>query len=146
LFLEPVPEPGKTSGDKNITLSDPLHMVAQAAEPHSCWLTSDPSNEVVNTAWDISQSLDFLALLKAENGQFTTDRRHNQPYWRKGKQYYDWGACGVSDYYHSETVNDERFFTDTKWQLEQCWRLYAGGTTFYGAKRIPQMRKDFTCN
>lgn len=46
--------------------------------------------------------------------------------------YNDWGFCGVSDFYHWDIVEDERFLSDPYWQLEQCYELYTGGTTFYG--------------
>lgn len=108
-----------------------------------CHLTSDPDNEVVNTAWEISHDLSFLALLKAENGEFTIDRVSDLV---GVNGYRDVGYCQINIGYHPEIYYDPRFKTDMRWQLEQCWKLYKGGTKFWGAKNIPRMKKDFTCN
>lgn len=116
--------------------------------------------EYIDYAWEISHEPNFIYLLKAENGLITPDRKHALSYklcdnsqgitvppsncYAKKKGYYwkthwDWGFCGASDGYQKNTVEDARFFTNWKWQLDQCYRLYKGGTTFYGIKRF---RKD----
>lgn len=77
-----------------------------------------------------------MLLLHAESGAWDFKKRHDIAYVRKGKRYYDFGLCGVSNYYHPEIVNDPRFFTDWKWQMQECHKLYKGGTTFYGAKHL----------
>ena len=82
----------------------------------------------------------FTYLLNAENGEWTHKRKHPKV---KGTTGTDWGFCGINDYYHSTIIKDKRFFIDWKWQMEQCYRLYKGGTTFYGKKNIPKQKQFF---
>jgi len=82
---------------------------------------------------------EFVYLLHAENGEWTFKRKHPVAYFRNGRRYYDFGFCGVSNYYHSKLIQDPRFFTDWRWQMEQCFALWKGGTTFYGKEHL---RKD----
>lgn len=42
-----------------------------------------------------------------------------------------WGYCQIHRQWHSAIVDDPRFFTDKRWQMEQCYRLWSGGTKFY---------------
>lgn len=128
---------------------------------------SDIQNERVSYAWKISKDLDFLALLEAENGLWTEDRKHSVKYslchkkngemidQRKSglcntdpKNYYwkwhwDYGFCGTSSGYKAKIYNDPRFFTDWKWQIEQCYIMYKQGVTFYGRKNIWKTRSHF---
>lgn len=46
--------------------------------------------------------------------------------------YYDYGLCQINKGYHSKIVNDPRFFTDYKRQLDKCREKFKGGTRFYG--------------
>lgn len=46
--------------------------------------------------------------------------------------YYDYGLCQINKWYHPEIVNNTKFFTDYKYQIDQCWKLYKWGTRFYG--------------
>ena len=104
---------------------------------------ADDQNQFVKIAAEISNNdLNFLALLDAENGLWTMDRQSNA---RGTNGAYDYGFCQVNKGWHAEVVNDERFFTDPKWQLEQCYRLYKGGTRFYGASKIWKTKQNFTC-
>jgi len=80
----------------------------------------------------LSHDINFLALLKAENGELTHDRMHPTAYMCKGRTSHDWGLCGISDCYFPEIVNNPKFLDDLDWQLEQCKKLYDNGTTFYG--------------
>lgn len=85
--------------------------------------------EYIDYAWDISKSSDFIYMLKAENGLITPDRRSIA----KGKNgHYDYGFCQINKGYHRDVVNDPKFFTDWKWQMDRCWEKFKGGTTFYG--------------
>jgi len=103
----------------------------------------EDQNQYVRMASEISNNdLDFLALLDAENGFWTIDRKSR----KVGKNgYYDYGFCQINKGYHSEIVNDKRFFTDAHWQLEQCYNLYKGGTTFYAKKNINITKPNFSC-
>lgn len=89
--------------------------------------------KAIDYAWEISKDPLFIYTLKAENGHITIDRRSD----KIGKNgWYDYGYCQVNKGYHPKVVNDPRFFTDMKWQLDQCYRLFKGGTTFYGKNRV----------
>jgi hypothetical protein len=86
--------------------------------------------DVIDYAWQISKGdKRFIILLTTENGEFTYQRIHPKV---KGAVGRDTGLCGVNTYWHPDIVNDSRFYTDWKWQLRECYRLYTSGTTFYG--------------
>jgi len=94
-------------------------------------------NQYVKMASEISNNdLEFLALLDAENGLWTPDRVGVTG---------DIGFCQISPYYHPQITNDTRFY-DPYWQIEKCYELYKGGTTFYGKKNIYKTKLNFTCN
>lgn len=96
----------------------------------------DDQNQYVRIASKISNNdLNFLALLDAENGLFSPDRIGATG---------DKGFCQISPKWHPEITSDPRF-TDPKWQLEQCFRLYKNGTTFYAKKLVWKTKKHFTC-
>jgi hypothetical protein len=94
---------------------------------------SPGQQEVINLAWEVSnQDVRFLYLLTAENGEYSYQRTHPNHANTVGT---DHGLCGVNDYFHPNITNDPRFKTDIKWQMDQCYKLYQGGTTFYGIIR-----------
>lgn len=86
----------------------------------------------MNEAWKMSNDKEFMYMLKAENGLLNHDRQATS-----GEP--SFGFCQTHQKYHPEIVNDPRFFTEPLWQLEQCYRLYKGGTRFYAVDR---MRND----
>ena len=97
----------------------------------------EDQNQYVRMAAKISNNdLNFLALLDAENGLWKHDRAGITN---------DYGFCQISPIYHSQVVNDPRFYKDPQWQLEQCYRLYIGGTPFYGKANIWKTKNNFTC-
>ena len=109
-------------------------------------------------AYKISEDKDFVLLLNAENRLWREGEKHAIPYklcwtwdaWNKGvlpnqawcakqrgvfwRTHYDYGFCGVSDGYYKNIVDDIRFKTDWRWQIEQCYQLYKRGTRFYAWK------------
>lgn len=98
----------------------------------------------VRIASEISgNDLDFLATLEAENGLWSPFRQSD--YVKNGVREPSYGFCQIHKGYHPEIVNDPRFFTDARWQLEQCWRLYKGGTKFYGKNNISKTKSRFVC-
>lgn len=137
-------EPSKTTTEEktivNQLSTDEATIVNNEKRPYH--LGSAQQQEYIDYAWDISHDPTFIYLIKAENGQISPDRKHGG-YWRNGKLYYDYGFCGISNYYHKDTVNNEKFFSDWKWQMDKCYELYKGGTTFYGRNNIPKVKKFF---
>lgn len=114
-----------------------------AASAVKLW-APDWVNERVEYAYSISNgNMRFIWTIDAENSQWTYDRRSNTWYYRGGKKYYDWGICQISEYYHKGITSDVRFWTDWKWQMDQCWRLYKGGTKFYWSKNSTRQLKQF---
>lgn len=93
----------------------------------------------IQYAYDLG-GLDFVLLLEAENGAWTHTRRHDPTLNAIGV---DWGLCGTNDHFHPEIVHNPKFLTDWKWQMEQCYRLWKQGTTFYGWKRRHLFRDNF---
>ena len=121
--------------------------------------------EKVDYAWEISKDIEFIYTVEGENSLWTHDRKHNLPYylcwnmesWDNGhapnqlynrqkcidgtqgwfwREHQDWGYCGTGDGYKKHIVDDERFFTDWRWQMGQCWEMYRTGTTFHGKNNI----------
>lgn len=100
---------------------------------------TEEQQKYIDYAWDISHDENFIYLLKAENGALsptTASKGVNK------NGYRDVGLCQINMGYHKKIVNDPRF-TDYKWQLEQCLRLYRNGTKFYAKKNIWKVKKFF---
>ena len=124
------------------------------------WFPLDSEANLIATYTFNSYSLDTLQLLNAENWAFTKELMHPLGYdrcikridkanniWKRAKldklewwQYYchwnwktfhDWWLCWISDYYHPEIVNDPRFLTNRKRQVDKCAELINWWTTFY---------------
>ena len=100
----------------------------------------DQNRYVIPASIISGNDIEFLALVDAENGLWTPDRKH--PTNSNGSN--DWGFCGINDYWHKDTVNHPNFFNPI-WQLNKCHELYIGGTKFYGKSRTHITRNHFTC-
>lgn len=104
----------------------------------------------MNEAWEMTHDKEFMYMMKAENGKLNHDRQsevvkyvtrydeNDEPY-QVAIREPSFGFCQMHRKHHPEIVNDPRFFSDPLWQLEQCYRLYKGGTKFYAVDR---MRND----
>ena len=98
----------------------------------------EDQNQYVKIAAEISDNdLDFLSTLDAENGLWTPDRVHGDGVGH--------GFCGFSYPWHKPTIEDPRFKSDPKWQLEKCYKAYKGGTRFYGYDVRNSHKDNFTC-
>jgi hypothetical protein len=84
-----------------------------------------------------NNDLTFLAMLDAENGQFTPDRVHNDGHGH--------GFCGFDDRWWKFIINDPRFVSDPYWQISECYSKYKGGTKFYGLGNVHKTKQNFTC-
>lgn len=85
--------------------------------------------DYVRYAYKISWGdLDFVATLEAENGRRDPHRQSDVV--TNGKREESYGFCQMMRVYHAE-VNDKRFWSDPYRQLDQCYRKYKWGTTFY---------------
>lgn len=124
-------------------------------------LANDIATYVYNT-----YGLDYLLLLRAENGTFEPMRRHNSSVkrcikgyneerqrrilWRvvngkcnwKWKAMYDWWLCGFNEYWHPEITMDYRFW-DWKRQADKCVELKKWGTVFYWRNGRYKYKNDF---
>lgn len=84
---------------------------------------------IIDYAWSISKSKDFIYTLEVENaGSWDVNKLS---YIVGSNGYRDKGLCQINIGYHPEIVSNKKF-TDYKWQLDQCWKLFKGGTRFYG--------------
>jgi len=93
-----------------------------------------------------SASKEFVGLLEAENSAWNIRTRSNSSYWRPADTiewywrpagtYWDFGFCQISNYYHPSKTENKRFYTDWKWQIDQCYKLWRWWTKFYWAKNI----------
>jgi len=73
---------------------------------------------------------DFILTLQAENSAWSIDRQSN--YYRNGRREPSFGLCQINKDYHADIVNDPRFFSDWKRQIETCWNSYRNWVRFYG--------------
>ena len=91
------------------------------------------ATDIATYAYNISNgNIDFLATLKAENWGFDMHLQSRVPdrNWPNGRED-SRGVCQLHRKRHSAVVDDPRFFTDYKRQVEQCWIKYKWWTRFY---------------
>jgi len=101
----------------------------------------EDQNQYVRLASEISDNdLDFLALAESENGRWDPKRKSNVV---GVNGYSDFGLLQINRGWYLNIVTDKRFFTDIRWQIEQSYKLYKGGTKFWGAVNIPKNRAKF---
>lgn len=126
------------------------------------------ANEIATYTYN-TYGMDILLLLKAENGTFEPNRKHNYSYKKCVKWYdenrqrripakrdaeekkcywtlktfNDWWLCGISEYYHPEIVYNPSF-TDRHRQVDICAQLKQGWTVFYWWKNRNKYKNLFT--
>ena len=92
---------------------------------------SAEQQRVVDLAWEVSGGdIEFLYLLKTENGLLTSGRQSDC--WKDGRREPSFGFCQIDRDHHRKIVDDPLFFTDERWQLGECLRLFREGVAFYG--------------
>ena len=95
----------------------------------------EDQNKYIRYASKISgNNLDFLAKLEGENGTWDPGRQSDYVY-PNGVREDSWGFCQVHRPSHPEIVGDPRFFSDPYWQLDECLRLFLGGTPMYAVPK-----------
>lgn len=109
--------------------------------PTMCYRKGDTwKEERSKYAWSLNPDKDMLATFTGE-GDWDEKKRS---YIKGANGHYDYGICQINDGYHPEIVHDKRF-KDWKWQLEQCVKLYKGGTTFYAYRNRAKFKPLITC-
>lgn len=102
--------------------------------------TGDAVSEILSYAYEYSnRNKYFVKLLVAENGTVNPQRRSDKI---GSNGYWDYGLCQINKGWHPEIINDKRFFTDWKFQIEKCHELYENGTTFYGKNNIWKVEEN----
>lgn len=117
----------------NIPITEPVpwrHSVPQKIG------ASHEQNTLIAWAYDKWRDEKFIYLLEAEAGWRFDAVGVN----KDGSK--DSGVCQINHYWHPEIVNNPNF-QDKYWQLEQCYRLYSGGTKFYGMSKIGKAKNNF---
>jgi hypothetical protein len=84
-----------------------------------------------------NNDLDFLATVNGENGLWTPDRKHNDGV--------GFGFCGISYPWHKAIIEDERFLSDPRWQMTQCYNMFKGGVRFYAFDHRQKHFNKFVC-
>lgn len=132
------------------------------------WFPEDSLANTISTYTYNTYWLDYLLLLRAENGTFEPERRHNGwtkhcvkgydeqaqrripakydketkvCYW-EWKAMYDWWLCWFNEYWHPEMVYNENFH-DRQRQVDRCVELKKGGTVFYWWNGRYKHKNDF---
>lgn len=129
---------------KVVALSEPLVETVDLEYPPATvdvsdkgrfWMWKGKENEAwkveaLKLASEVSgNNLEFIRKITGENGDMTPDRQSDVV--RYGVREDSWGYCQIHREWHSAIVDDPRFFTDKRWQMEQCFKLWSGGTKFY---------------
>lgn len=84
------------------------------------------AQEMIQYACDISYyDHDFILTLNAENWGWNINAMN-----RNKNGTFDKGLCQFNSQYYSHIINDKRF-SDWKFQLDNCLKLYKWGTRFY---------------
>jgi len=89
------------------------------------------ATKIINYAYyDVSnKDMDFVLTLKAENWWFNMYQQANAR--SNGKREDARWLCQLHRNRHKNIVDDKRFWNSWKWQVEQCYKKYKGGTKFY---------------
>lgn len=101
------------------------------------------ANNVATYAYWISDwDIDFLATLKAENWAFDMYKQSNvvKNWVREDSRW----LCQLHRAWHRDIVDNPLFWSDWKWQLEQCYKKYKWWTKFYGYYQRNKYKNDFT--
>jgi hypothetical protein len=96
------------------------------------WFPADSNvQDYVQYAYDISWwDMDFITTLEAENWLWSPTRQ-SEVINSYGKREDSWGFCQIHRRWHSDIVDDPRFFSDPYRQLDKCLEKYMWGTKFY---------------
>ena len=93
---------------------------------------SNEQNKYLTYAYNLDDcKRGFVKMLVAENGSINPETQSK--FVKNGIREDSWGFCQLHRQWHSDVVDDPRFFTDWKWQIDKCFEKYKGGTVFYGA-------------
>lgn len=92
--------------------------------------------KLIDYAWFISGDKDFVYMIEGESGWVNKVSPPNSDGSR------DHGLGQINDRWHKEIVNNPKF-NDGYWQIDQAYKLYIGGTKFYGKSRIPVAKLNF---
>lgn len=97
---------------------------------HNWFASGSIVQSYVQYAYNISDGdMDFITTLEAENWLRNPQRQSEvRKDWVREDS---WGFCMMHRAWHSDIVDDARFFTDPYRQLDQCYKKYIWGTTFY---------------
>jgi hypothetical protein len=88
-------------------------------------------NWLVTMAYELSGcDKEFLYMIEGENGNWDIKERSRVV--QDGKREDSWGLCQLNRQWHSKVVDDPRYKTDPKFQIESCYTKFKGGTKFYG--------------
>lgn len=97
---------------------------------------SKEMQEMVDYAWNLSHDWDFILTVERESGFNPKARNVN----RNGTV--DSGLTQINHFWHPLIVRDPRF-KEWKFQLEAGYKLYKGGTTFYGFYKRNEVKDRF---
>jgi hypothetical protein len=128
---------------------------------------TDYQNNVLFYAWEVSRSPEFVYTIFEENTSLSHDLKHPNGYYlcwtsealNRGvlpnqrscmkdnnsfsKLHHDWGF-GLSDGYYKHIVEDERFLSDWRWNIQKTFEVWNGGARFYGGDNISKAKKLIT--
>lgn len=94
---------------------------------------NDLRNEMIQYAYNIGW-LDLVLMMECENSTRNMYRQSEVvKNWRREPSYW---LCMIDRDFHPEIIDDPRFRSDRKRQIETCNRLYTWGTKFYWPSRI----------
>lgn len=122
IFLSALILPGNTMSSDKVQNVYEVHTVMPGFTSVFLCPYKGYMQERINYACEISRDKDFIFTIESENHAWTVDMVGITN---------DLGICQVSPYWHPSVVNHPEW-SDWRHQIRECWRLYSGGTRFYG--------------
>jgi len=104
---------------------------------HKWFATGAIQQEYLNYAYKIWWE-NLVYLIMCENGWLDLDLQSRVV--KNGKREESFWLCQISKHYYQDIVNNKRFFTDWKRQLDQCWNIRKNWWLFYGPTRKIQWK------
>jgi len=77
-------------------------------------------------------NINFPYKMKAENGTLDPTRQSDCVDKKTGVREPSYGFCQMHMKWQSDKILDPRFKTDWMWQMQECYKLWKGGTPMYG--------------
>ena len=100
----------------------------------------DQENKILTEAYKKTGDKEFVKMLVAENGRVDPSRQ-SDAIAKSGSRELSWGICQIHCPSHEDLCGGRTYptnpdFWNWEWQVNECYKLWKGGTTFYAYNRL----------